>query len=98
MESNNKYSEILIFLFENADKFVAKSQVVDGADMQREASTAKIMTIEDWCKVSGLETTPYKCTNPQTKEKKDPYYSVIGNLKERFLPKGIYKISSSFSL
>lgn len=84
----------LIFLFENADKFVAKSQVVDGADMQREASTAKIMTIEDWCKVSGLETTPYKCTNPQTKEKKDPYYSVIGNLKERFLPKGIYKISS----
>jgi peptidoglycan hydrolase-like protein with peptidoglycan-binding domain len=84
----------LIFLFENADKFVAKSQVVDGADMQREAASAKVMTIDDWCKASGLDSTPYTCTNPQTKEKKDPYYSVMKNLKERFLPKGIYKISS----
>ena len=86
--------ENLIFLFENADKFVAKTQVVDGADMQREIKNAKAMTVDDWCKASGLEISPYHCTDPSTKTQKSPIYKVLENLKERFLPKGIYKISS----
>lgn len=84
----------LIFLFENADKFVAKTQVVDGADMQKEQSSAEEMTQEKWCKLSGLEANPHICTAPGTKEHKKPNYGLLASLKTRFLPKGIYKISS----
>jgi len=86
--------ENLLFLFESADKFVAKTQVVDGADMQKQVESSQALTIDDWCKVSGLDTTPYKCTDPKTKTEKHPAYWVLEKLKDRFLPKGIYKISS----
>lgn len=86
--------ENLLFLFEDADKYVAKTQVVDGADMQKQVESSQALTIDDWCKVSGLETTPHKCTDPKTKGEKHPAYWVLEKLKDRFLPKGIYKISS----
>ena len=84
----------LIFLFENADKFVAKTHVVDGADMQKEQSSGEEMTQDKWCQLSGLESKPHKCTVPNTKEFKKPSYSLLASLKARFLPKGIYKISA----
>jgi hypothetical protein len=84
----------LIFLFENADTFVAKSQVVDGADMQKEQDSAEALTMEKWCQISGLESKPYRCTDPKTKKEAKPFYSVLTPLKTRFLPKGIYKISA----
>jgi hypothetical protein len=41
-----------------------------------------------------LDTTPYKCTDPKTKLRKEPEYWVLNNLKVKFIPKGIYSISS----
>jgi hypothetical protein len=83
----------LIFLFNVGGKLVASSSVVDGADKQKDA---KPMTSQDWCKLSGLEHSPYLCTDPKNKQKKDPYYSVIANIAQRFLPKGIYSIGKLF--
>ena len=83
----------LIYLFNKNSKLVDYSSVVDGADAQKEKKDSKAYTMSDWCKTSGLEITPFKCTDPTTKTKKDPYYSVLANLKTRFLPKGIYSIN-----
>jgi peptidoglycan hydrolase-like protein with peptidoglycan-binding domain len=83
----------LLYLFDENYNYVASTSVVDGADTQKNTSDAKPLTIEEWCKVSGLETSPHKCTDPTTKNFKNPYYSVLANLKTRFIPKGIYKIS-----
>ena len=85
--------ENLIYLFNQNSKLVDYSSVVDGADIQKEKEQSKSYTVEDWCKTSGLDVTPFRCTDPKTKTKKDPYYSVLANLKSRFLPKGIYSIS-----
>jgi hypothetical protein len=82
----------LIFLFNTDSKFVDYSTVIDGADAQKEKEQSKAYTVEDWCKTSGLDVTPFRCTDPATKTKKDPYYSVLSNLKTRFIPKGIYSI------
>lgn len=84
----------LLFLFENTNKFVAKTQVVDGADVQKEIENAEPFSMEDWCKVSGLDSTPHLCTDPKTKEKAKGQYAILAKLQQRFLPKGIYKISS----
>lgn len=84
----------LIFLFENADKFVAKTSVVDGKDMQKEQESAEQMTQDKWCQISGLLSEPHKCTDPKTKEFKKGNYGLLASLKMQFLPKGIYKISS----
>jgi len=86
----------LIYLFNQNSKLVDYSSVVDGADIQKEKEQSKSYTIEDWCKTSGLDVTPFRCTDPSTKTKKDPYYSVLSNLKSRFLPKGIYSISTLY--
>jgi peptidoglycan hydrolase-like protein with peptidoglycan-binding domain len=83
----------LIYLFDENYNYVASTSVVDGADVQNNTSDAKPLTIEEWCKISGLESSPHKCTDPSTKNFKKPYYSVLANLKNRFIPKGIYKIS-----
>lgn len=83
----------LIYLFDENYNYVASTSVVDGADVQKTSSDAKPLTIDEWCKISGLESSPYKCTDPSTKSSKRPYYSILANLKNRFIPKGIYKIS-----
>ena len=82
----------LIFLFDVGGKYVSKSQVVDGADAQKGLSDSKVFTHDDWCKLSGLESNPYLCTNPKTKEKVDPIYDIIKQHASRFIPKGIYTI------
>lgn len=81
----------LIYLFDKGGVLVDYSQVVDGADQQKEDVPA--MTHEQWCQLSGLDTSPYKCTDKTTKQRKDPFYSVLANTAERFLSKGIYKIN-----
>ena len=80
----------LIYLFNKGGVFVDYSQVIDGADKQRDAEP---LTHEKWCELSGLDSTPYKCTDKNTKTKKNPFYSVLANISERFIPKGIYSIS-----
>jgi peptidoglycan hydrolase-like protein with peptidoglycan-binding domain len=85
--------ENLIYLFNTGGIYVASSSVVDGADAQKELSDAKAFTHADWCKVSGMESSPSLCTDPQTKKHKDPYYGVLTSLSARFLPKGIYTIN-----
>lgn len=84
--------ENLIYLFNTGGAYVASSSVVDGADVQKGLSDAKVFTKEDWCKVSKLTTTPYICTDPKTNTKKSPHYAPIAKLSSRFLPKGIYTI------
>ena len=83
----------LIYLFNTGGVYVTSSSVVDGADAQKSLSDAKVFTMDDWCKVSNLETTPYLCTDPSNKKPKDPFYSKIASLSSRFIPKGIYTIS-----
>lgn len=85
--------ENLIYLFNTGGIYVASSSVVDGADAQKGLSDAKAFTHADWCKVSGMESSPILCTDPQTKKHKDPYYGVLTSLSARFLPKGIYTIN-----
>lgn len=84
----------LLYLFDENYNYVASTSVVDGADAQKNTPDAKPLTMDEWCKVSGLETNPHQCTDPATKNFKNPYYSVLANLKTRFIPKGIYKISN----
>jgi hypothetical protein len=83
----------LIYLFNTGGVYVTKSQVVDGADAQKGLSDAKVFSLQDWCKVSNLESTPHLCTDPSDKKKKNPYYGPIASLSSRFLPKGIYTIN-----
>lgn len=84
----------LVFLFDKNGNYVAHTSVVDGADTQKSKSESKIYTTSDWCKASGLLDAPHQCTDPTTKEKKQPAYYIVANLKDRFIPKGIYSISS----
>jgi Putative peptidoglycan binding domain len=79
----------LIYLFNNDFSLIKSSQVVDGKDKQGKG----VFTVSDWCKKSNLEDKPYRCTDPKTKQKKDPYYYVLDNEKIKFLPQGIYSIS-----
>jgi hypothetical protein len=83
----------LIYLFNKGGILVDYSQVVDGKDKQQDKPN---MDHQRWCKLSGLETSPYLCTDPKTKNKKDPYYSVLANTATKFLRKGIYKINNLF--
>ena len=83
----------LIYLFDEGAKYVASSSVVDGADAQKEMGDNQAFTFDDWCKISGLESSPYKCTNPKTKQKTNPFYGPLEKIKARFLPKGIYTIN-----
>jgi peptidoglycan hydrolase-like protein with peptidoglycan-binding domain len=80
----------LIYLFNGDFSLVKSSAVVDGKDAQGTTT----FTPAEWCKKSGLEDKPYNCTDPKTKQKKEPFYSVLNNEKTKFLPKGIYSISS----
>lgn len=61
----------LIYLFNTDSKLVDYSSVVDGADMQQEKEKAKAFTLEDWCRTSGLEISPFRCTAAQIKNEKD---------------------------
>lgn len=82
----------LIYLFNGDFSLIKSSGVVDGKDAQKDT---KPFTQEDWCKAAKLDITPYKCTNPKTKEKvTDPPYWVLNNLEVKFIPKGIYNISA----
>ena len=82
----------LIFLFDVGGKYVAKSSVVDGGDVQKELASHKAFTTEDWCKLNGLDNSPHFCTNRKTKEPQPPYMGPIKKVASRFLPKGIYTI------
>ena len=84
----------LLYLFDENYNYVAHTSVVDGADAQRSKEESKIFHYEDWCKISGLKSEPYKCTNPQTNLKENPKYNILASYKTRFLPKGIYTIRS----
>ena len=84
--------ENLIYLFNTGGVYVASSSVVDGADAQKSLSDAKAFTHDDWCKVSGMDASPFLCTDPQTKKQKDAYYGALTAISARFLPKGIYTI------
>lgn len=55
--------ENLIYLFNTGGVYITSSSVVDGADAQKGLSEAKAFTREDWCKVSGLGSSPALCTN-----------------------------------
>jgi hypothetical protein len=66
--------ENLIYLFDMAKgnwfspvppKLIDYTSVVDGADSQQE--DAEPFTHQDWCKVSGLDSTPKLCTNNKVK-------------------------------
>ena len=81
----------LIYLFDGDFSLVKSSSVVDGQDIQKDT---KPFSHEDWCKSANLGITPYKCTNPQTKQKANPPYYVLNNLQVKFIPKGIYNISA----
>jgi|LakMenEpi03Aug12_release.lakeMendotaPanAssembly.Ray.scaffolds.fasta_scaffold05696_26 hypothetical protein len=94
--------ENLIYLFApstgwfSPPTLVDYTSVVDGADVQKDAQP---FTIEDWCKVSKkdgkfLLSEPYKCTDPTTGKPSEPIYSSLTKIAARFLPKGIYSISS----
>jgi hypothetical protein len=115
--------ENLIYLFDMAKgnwlfpvppMLVDYTSVVDGADAQQQ--DAEPFTRQDWCKVSGLESTPKLCTNTKAKtfeacmaagKGKEPHfdsktqtcshqpsYGALIKISKRFLPKGIYSISS----
>lgn len=69
--------ENLIYLFDTGGVYITSSSVVDGADVQKGLSEAKAFTREDWCKVSGLASSPAFCTNTVVKSaaecsKQDP--------------------------
>ena len=81
----------LIYLFNGDFTLVKSSAVVDGKDLQKDTQPFRH---EDWCKAAKLDITPYKCTDPKTKQKKDPGYWVLNNLEVKFIPKGIYSISA----
>jgi hypothetical protein len=81
----------LIYLFRSDFSLIKSSEVVDGKDAQKEA---KPFTQEDWCKLQKLDTTPYLCTNPDTKQKQSPSYRILNDIKVKFIPKGIYSIKS----
>ena len=68
----------MIYLFDGDFSLVKSSSVVDGQDIQKDT---KPFTQEDWCKSANLGITPYKCTNPQTKQKANPPYYVLNNLQ-----------------
>jgi len=59
--------ENLIYLFDTGGVYITSSSVVDGADAQKGLSEAKAFTREDWCKVSGLDSSPALCTNTVVK-------------------------------
>jgi hypothetical protein len=59
--------ENLIYLFDTGGVYITSAQVVDGADAQKSLSDAKVFTREDWCKVSGLASSPELCTNTVVK-------------------------------
>jgi peptidoglycan hydrolase-like protein with peptidoglycan-binding domain len=59
--------ENLIYLFDTGGVYITSSSVVDGADAQKGLSEAKAFTREDWCKVSGLGSSPALCTNTVVK-------------------------------
>lgn len=82
----------LLYLFNKESVLVDYTQVVDGADVQSDKSPA--LTVEKWCELSGLKSKPHLCTDDKTNTRKQPYYSVLANTANRFLPKGIYSITS----
>lgn len=82
----------LLYLFDIGGSYVASTSVVDGADTQKDLGSAKAFSMEDWCKLSNLESEPHLCTNPKTKERAKPFYGPIASVSSRFLPKGIYTI------
>ena len=84
--------ENLIYLFDTGGVYITSSSVVDGADAQKGLEDAKAFTLEDWCKISGMEVKPQVCTDT-TGAKKDPFYGRIASMASRFLPKGIYTIN-----
>ena len=59
--------ENLIYLFDTGGVYITSSSVVDGADAQKGLAEAKAFTREDWCKVSGLGSSPALCTNTVVK-------------------------------
>lgn len=59
----------LLYLFDKGAVLVDYTQVVDGADKQR--AGAKAFSSADWCTLSGLESTPHLCTQPEVKTEKD---------------------------
>jgi hypothetical protein len=83
----------LIYLFDTGSKYVASTAVVDGKDAQGKASDSKIFTVGDWCKTMGMTDSPFKCTNPKTKQKVSPTYGILDNIYTKFIPKGIYTIN-----
>lgn len=83
----------LLYLFSPNYKLIAYTSVVDGADQQKDNN--EIYTTADWCKASGLKSTPHLCTD-NTGSYKSPYYATLSKLKERFLAKGIYSIDKIF--
>lgn len=82
----------LLYLFDVGGLYVASTSVVDGADAQKDLGSAKAFSMEDWCKLSGQDSTPHLCTDPKTKQPIHPYYGPIASVSGRFLPKGIYTI------
>ena len=69
--------ENLIYLFDTGGVYITSSSVVDGADAQKGLADAKAFSREDWCKISGLASTPKLCTNTAVKNaaecsKQDP--------------------------
>jgi hypothetical protein len=88
---DSKYN--LLYLFSPTYQLIAYTSVVDGADPQKEKN--EIYTTADWCKASGLKSTPHLCTD-KTGSYKSPYYATLLKLKERFLAKGIYSIDKIF--
>ena len=88
---DSKYN--LLYLFSPTYQLIAYTSVVDGADPQKEKN--EIYTTADWCKASGLKSTPHLCTD-ETGSYKSPYYATLLKLRERFLAKGIYSIDKIF--
>ena len=67
----------LIYLFNTGGVYVTSSSVVDGADAQKDLSAHKAFSMEDWCKISNLGSSPALCTNTVVKSaaecsKQDP--------------------------
>lgn len=89
----------LVYLFDEKYNYVAHTSVVDGGDIQKSREESRAFTVSDWCKVSTNEKgeklldAPHRCTDPTTKQKADPTFPVLRELKTRFIPKGIYSIS-----
>ena len=62
----------LIYGFDKGGVLVDYSQVVDGADVQKNHSEGAFnFTIQDWCKISGYVADPAKCTAINIKTEKD---------------------------